>query len=67
MGHSCSVDNKFHKLFCRDLDEMINGTSHHMLRYNLSAEEENPAFVPAPIDEHQRDEAEEARQEEKQV
>ena len=36
VGHSCSVDNKFHKLFCRDLDEMINYTSHHMLGYNLN-------------------------------
>lgn len=67
MARSCSVCNKFHKLFGRDEDEMINGTSHHTLRYSLSAEEEKPAFVVAPIDRHGRDEEREARREGKQL
>ena len=67
MARSYSVYNKFHKLFGRGVDEMINGTSQHMLRYNLSAEEETPAFVHVPIDQHQRNEEGEATQEGKQL
>lgn len=35
VARSCSVYNKFHTLCGRAVDEMINGTSQHMLRYNL--------------------------------